>query len=189
MVVTWAEPIVDLLLGTRFGESASVLRALGPYIYLLGFGPLVSVGATYLGEARRRIPVTIATLFVNILIDVILIPRIGIVAGAIGTSAAYGLYAPAHLLIVQRALGFRLRPIAASIARSVAAAGAAAGVLAGFGTSELSPLEWVLGAGAGLAAFVAVLLLTREVSVRELLAAGAFVRRLLARGGNRSAAT
>lgn len=180
-IIPWARPIVDVVLGRGYGESAIVLQALGPYIYLLGFGPLVSIATNYLGEARRRIPVAISTVVVNLVIDLILIPRIGIVAGAIGTSAAYALYAPAHLLIVRRALAFPLRPIALSIARSLAAGAAAAGVLAMFGTSRLTPVDWTAGSVAGLATFVAVLLLTREVSTRELLLVGAFAHRLFER--------
>lgn len=181
VVVVWAKPIVGVVLGAGYGESARVMQVLGPYIYLLGFGSLVSLAANFLGEARRRIPVAISAAAVNVIIDVLLIPRIGVVAGAIGTSAAYALYAPGHLLIVRQVLGFSLRPIAFSVGRSLAAGACAGGVLALFGTSKLTLLDWTAGGAAGLVTFVAALLLTREVSARDLRFAVSFGRRLLAR--------
>jgi heme-degrading monooxygenase HmoA len=72
-------------LGPGYEESADVLRALTPYVFLAGLAPLVSLAVNFLGEARRRIPIALGAVAVNVAIDVTLIPRIGIVAGAIGT--------------------------------------------------------------------------------------------------------
>ena len=96
-VLVWAEPIVDLVLGDEYAESAEVLRALGPFVFLLGLGPLASLAVNYLGEARRRVPIAIVTVVVNVVIDLVLIPEIGIVGAAIGTDVAYAIYVPAHL--------------------------------------------------------------------------------------------
>jgi O-antigen/teichoic acid export membrane protein len=178
VLVVWATPIVDLLFGSEYAESANVLRALGPYIYLVGFGAIASVGAMYLGEARRRIPVAIAALVVNVGLDVILIPRIGVVGGAIGTSAAYALYGPGHVLIVRQTLGFSLRPLGWCVARSLAAGAAAGAVLAAFGTSELSLADWVAGGSLSLVAFVGVLLLTGEVSAGDVRRAARVAHRV-----------
>ena len=55
-VVVWAGPIADTVLGGGFEESADVMRALAPLIYLFGLAPLVSVGVNYLGEAGAGSP-------------------------------------------------------------------------------------------------------------------------------------
>ncbi len=169
-IVVWAEPIVDLLLGKGYEESADVLRALAPFVFLQGIAPLVSLAVNYLGEARRRIPIAIATVLINLGIDLVLIPRIGIVGGAIGTDVAYALYVPAHLWICNRLLGLELRPVGLAFARSMIAAGGMAAVLVAVGTESLSPVDWILGLVAGTAAFAVILLLTREVTWAELLA-------------------
>ena len=86
-----------------------------------------------------------------------------------GSDIAYTLYAGANLWVSHRVLGLPLRPVAVTAARSLVAAGALAAVLAVAGTgSSLSPLEWVGGAAVGGIVYVAVLLLTREVSPAEL---------------------
>lgn len=179
-VVIWARPITELLLGDGYEESAEVLRALAPFIFLSGLAPLLSLAVNYLGEARRRVPIAIGAVIVNVVLDLILIPSMGIVGAAVGTGVAYALYVPAHFLICRQMLDLPLRPIAVTLARSLLAASAMAGVLALFGTDELSPLEWIAGALGGVAAFASVLVASRELTgheVRSGLLAGGRLRR------------
>jgi O-antigen/teichoic acid export membrane protein len=167
-LVVWAGPITHLLLGPKYGASADVLRALAPFVFLAGVGSLLAHSANYLGQAARRMPLALGAVAINALIDVILIPRIGIIAGAIGSSAALALYVPGHLWICARVIDVPLRPLALTLGRSLLAASAMAGVLFLAGTSHLSVGAWLAGAVGGLLAYAAVLLATREVSVDEL---------------------
>jgi O-antigen/teichoic acid export membrane protein len=168
VTTVWAEPIITLLLGPSFHGSAAVLRALAPFIFLAGIGPVVTVGMNYIGAARRRIPIALATTALNVVIDLILIPRIGVLGGAVGTDVAYLLYVPAHFLYCQRALDVPIRPIALTLVRSLLAAGVMALILATVGTRDLSIVEMLAGGALGLAAFAAMLLLTGEVSLRQV---------------------
>jgi O-antigen/teichoic acid export membrane protein len=174
-VVVWADPITDLLLGSAYADSADVLRALAPYIFVSGLAALLSIGVNYLGEARRRVPIAIAALLVNLVIDLILVPRIGIVGAAIGTDVAYVLYVGAHLWILRRLVELPLRPLAPTAFRSAVAALAMAAVLWAFGTSDLGAPALVAGAIAAPLAFAAVLLASREFSSDELAIARATV--------------
>jgi O-antigen/teichoic acid export membrane protein len=167
-VLGWAPLIVRVALGTHYGGSVEVLRVLAPFVFLLGFGPLVSGTVNYLGEARRRVPIAFATTATNIAIDFVLVPRIGVVGGAIGTDVAYALYAPAHLMICQRALGLDLRATAQTLGRTFAAGAAATGVLLLIGAPLSQPWVIVLGGIAALSLYVLVLLATREVDRAEI---------------------
>ncbi len=167
-LVVWADPLVELVLGTDYAESAEVLRALAPYVFLAGLGPLVSMAVNYLGEARRRLPIAIVAVAVNAAIDVVLIPEIGIVAGAIGTNVAYAIYVPAHLWICRGLLDLPLRPLLVSFAKALVAAAAMAGVLALFGTKDVSVPALLVGGLIGLAVYVSALLVLRELSAAEL---------------------
>jgi O-antigen/teichoic acid export membrane protein len=175
-VVVWAGPLVDLILGADFEESADVLRALAPLIYLFGLAPLVSVGVNYLGEARRRIPVAIAALVVNFVVSIVLLYEIGVVGSAIGADAAYLIYVPAHFWICKQLIGLPMRPVAATFARTLVSALAMAAVMLAFGTEDLTLLDWLAGGAAGLAAYCLCLVLTGEVKRTELLS----IRRALA---------
>jgi O-antigen/teichoic acid export membrane protein len=45
----------------------------------------VSLSVKYLGHARKRLPIAVGAVLVNLVINLILVPPIGVVAGAIGT--------------------------------------------------------------------------------------------------------
>ena len=167
-VLGWAPLLIEIGLGKEFAKSAAVLRALAPYVFLIGFGTLVSLSANYLGEARRRLPIAIVTVIVNLVLDLFLIPRIGVIGGCIGTDVAYAIYAPAHLLICKRALSLNLRPPARTLLRTLLAGSVLTGILFLFGDSTSSQL-WRIPAGGivGVFAFAAVLLLTGEMTVAQ----------------------
>jgi O-antigen/teichoic acid export membrane protein len=181
-VLGWAPLMVKVSLGAEFQESASVLRWLAPYIFMSGFGALVSVSANYLGQAPRRVPIAIATLLINLILDLVLVPRIGVIAGAIGTDVAFALYVPAQLLVCRAELNLDLRPTALTLGRTVLAGSATTGLLLLFGDSLARVWLTALGGVLGVVVFCAVLWLTREVmlwEVRAMLAAVPGARRLV----------
>lgn len=174
-IVVWAEPIVVTLLGSEYRESAAVLRALAPFVLLAGPAILVSVGVNYLGEARRRVPLIFVVLFVNIVADVILIPRIGIVGGAIGTDLGYLIWVPAHLLIIRRLLDLPLRPLWLALVRSLVAGAVAAVPLLMLGP-DVGLMVLIAGGAISSLLYIVTLYVTRELSrsdidlLRDLLA-------------------
>lgn len=185
-VLGWAGLLSEVALGSGYKESATVLRVLAPYVFLGGFGVLVSVTATYLGEAKRRVPVAIATATLNLVVDLVLVPRMGVVGGAIGTDLAFGFYAVAHLFICQRALQLDLRPAARTFLFTTVAGAAMTGVLLLFGDSLTHFWRIPVGGLAGLAVFCLVLAATREFTVsevRDLLDNVPLARRLVRRHG------
>ena len=166
-LLAWSEPITDVLLGSEYEESADVLRALTPFIFLQGIGPLVSVSVNYLGAARKRVPIAVAAVLVNVGIDLALLGEIGVVAAAIGSSAAYLIYVPGHLLICRRLLGIALRPVAVTVVRSLLACGAAVAVMLAFTGGGVALWEGAVGGLGALAAFCAVIFASGEISVAE----------------------
>ena len=167
-LLVWADPVVRLLLGGDYGDSVGVLRAMTPFIFLQGIAPLVSLTINYVGAARRRLPYAIASVLVNLAIDLALLREIGVVAAAIGTSVAYAVYVGGHFHLCRDLFGLRVRGLALTLVRSLAAAGAMAAVLAAFGTHDLSAIAWVAGLLLGTAAFAAVVVGLGEVRPREL---------------------
>jgi O-antigen/teichoic acid export membrane protein len=178
-LVVWAEPIVHLLLGSDYHGSVNVLRAFAPFVFLGGVGQIFSFTANYLGQARRRLPVAIAAVLINVFLDILLIPRIGIVAGAIGSDIAIAVYVPAHVLICAKVVDLPLRAMTVTLVRTLAAAVAMGAVLYGVGTSSLSVAEWVEGVVGGTLAYLSVVIVARELSVAELRAGAAWAGRRL----------
>ncbi len=168
----WAEPLTRLVLGPGYAESADVLRALTPFVFLLAISPVLARGVTYMGEARLRIPIAIGALLINLAIDLVLLSEIGIVAGAIGTDVAYILYVAAHLWICKRLIGTRLRPLARTLIAVLMAIACMSAVLFAFGTGDVSLPLLIVGGALGLAVYVGALLATRELTAAELTALG-----------------
>jgi O-antigen/teichoic acid export membrane protein len=166
--VVWAGPIADILLGEGYGQSATVLAVLAPFTFFQGFAPLVSLSVNYLGEARRRVPIAVITLFLSVGLDLLLISQFDLVGAAISTDISYGFYTLAHFWLCKRLLDMPLRPVARDLVRCVVAAVAMGLVMAAFGTRDLSWWEIVLGGFAGVVVYIGALLALRAVTLDEL---------------------
>jgi O-antigen/teichoic acid export membrane protein len=166
-MIVWARPIVDVLLGSGYRGSTDTLRVLSISAYLGAFAPLVSVSANFLGDARSRVPLMLGAAALDGAIDVVLIPRIGIISGAIATGAALALMDLGHIRIVRRHVTFPLAPLMLSVARGLLAAAAMAAVLLIVGTNHSIPVL-ILGGALGIVEFAAALVLVGEISLSEL---------------------
>jgi O-antigen/teichoic acid export membrane protein len=181
-LLVWAEPIQSLVLGPGYEDSADVLRALAPFAFLVGVSPMVSLSVNYLGQARRRIPIAVGAVVINVAIDLALLSQIGIVAAAIGTDVAYSFYVVAHLWLLRRMVGLSMRPIVAGFARATVAAAAMSAVLLALGTGDVALPVLLLGAPVGVATYVVALLLVRAITPAELRGAAGRVRALVRPG-------
>jgi O-antigen/teichoic acid export membrane protein len=175
-LLVWAQPIVELGLGSGYEGSVPVLRALAPFMFLLGVGTFISLAVNYVGEAKQRIWLSIGTLVLCAAIDLALLPTIGVVGAAIGMDVAFTGYVLGHFWICKRVFDYSVEQLALTLMRCLVAAGAMAGALALIGTSSLSWGQWVSGAIAGTLAYVFALIATREVSRAEIAAAVGMVR-------------
>ncbi len=170
-VLVWARPIADVALGSGYGGSVGVLRALAPFMFLLGIGTFITLAVNYVGEARQRIWLSIGTLLICAAIDLALLPTIGVVGGAIGMDVAFTLYVLGHFWICKRVFDFPVERIAMTLGRCLLGAGAMAAALALIGTSSLTLGQWLAGAIAGAGAYALALIVTGEVSRAELRSA------------------
>ena len=182
-VVVWADPLVQLALGDGYGRSADVLRALSPYIYLSGLAALVAGGVNYLGEAKRRVPIALMDVGLSVALTAVLLPTIGLLGAAYASDVVPVLYVGFHLWILRRFIDLPMRPLLLAMARGLLAAAAMAGVLLAFGTDDLSVIDWIGGTLLGVAAFLAVLVVTREVTVADLRALPGYAKRRFGRRG------
>jgi O-antigen/teichoic acid export membrane protein len=177
VLLGWAQPLVNVFLGSDYDLAGRVLRGLGPYAFLYGVGPLITIAVTYVGGAKQRVPIVIGALVVNLILDLILLPTIGVMGATIATSVAFAIYVPAHMRILLRSFELDLRPIALTLVRSLAAAGAATGLLLVIGDQHLRAVDVAAGAVAVPLMFGGVLLVLGEVTLEELRALTRLARR------------
>lgn len=177
-IVVWADPIVRLVLGDSYQASAAVLRALAPFVFLQGLGPLLSVSVNFLGQARRRVPIAIAALGINLGLCLLLVPWLGVIGGAISTSIAYAVYVPAHFRLCLVMLDLCAAPFIRTLACSLLAAIAASVILALAGTSQLAAVEALVSTVIGAAVFLGILLVTGELKRSTIENAVSWLRRI-----------
>ena len=178
--IVWAGPITGLVLGPGYAGAAGVLTALAPYIFFSGLAPTVTLSVNYVGEARRRVPIALATVVLSLGGSALLIPSHGLIGAAVATDVAYGFYTLAHRVALpapaqptawprwcgrSRALSRRQRRWPSCSRRSA--------------RQHLSPGDWLLGAIGGVGTYVAMLLFTRELRGRDLVIAFDFLRRVV----------
>jgi O-antigen/teichoic acid export membrane protein len=176
-LLIWSQALIHLVFANKYPQAPAVLRALTPYVLLAGIAQPTTLAINYLGQARRRVPIAVAMLAVNVLIDVTLLPQIGVVAGAIGTSAAYAIWVPAHVWLLRQQAGLRLRPILLTLVRSCLAGGAMVGALALLGTGNVPIGLIVAGAVTGPLVYFLALFALRELTLVDVQV----FRRMLAR--------
>ncbi len=173
-IVVWARPITELLLGSRYSQSAEVLRALAPFVFFAGLAPLV-VRAAGGPEVSPRVSIYAGTLAIAVAAGFILIPRRGVVGGAIAADIAIGFYVLAYIWVCRRRFDLRIRTLVWALASSLTAAAAMGIVLASVGTKDLTLADWLIGCFGGLAAYVAMLIFTRELTTAQIARAASVV--------------
>lgn len=179
-IVIWSGAILHLIFGDKYPGAPAVLQTLAPFVYLSGIAQITTLAVNYLGEARRRVPIAVAMLSVNVVVDVVLLPRIGIVAGAIGTSAAYAVWVPAHLWILRGHAGLVLWPLLRTACRTLIAGAAMVGALAALGTGHVPVGLMAAGLVVGPITYFAALFAVRELTLRDVAVLRAIVARRVA---------
>jgi O-antigen/teichoic acid export membrane protein len=169
-MIVWSKPLVDLLLGHGFGQSAPVMQVLSVAAFVSAPAALLSVSINYLGAARRRVKIIAVTLVLGIIATYVLIDKKGLIGAAVADDLVSAVYVVATLWLCARLIAIDLESLVVSVTRILIAAAAMSLVLLIVGTDHLSPAQWLVGAAAGAAAYAGVLLITREISIVELRA-------------------
>jgi O-antigen/teichoic acid export membrane protein len=183
-IIVWAPAIIRILLGGSYGGSVATTRWLSGAILLGGMAPLVSTAANYLGDARSRVLLMVGATLLDGLIDVILIPRIGIISGAIATAIAYAVMFYGHIRICERHIVIPRRQLCLTALRCLLAAAAAAGICLLWGTDP-DVLSLIVGAIACAVVFGVVLLVVGEFNKAEVSGAVAAIRGRIPRTSRR----
>jgi O-antigen/teichoic acid export membrane protein len=167
-MLIWSKPIIGLLLGPGYGSAVDVMRVLTVQAFVTAPASLISVSVSYLGEGRRRVLIMVGILAIGLISTYLLLRVAGLVGAAAADDLVAVLYVSGHLWLCRRLIAVDIRRLAWSTARTLMAAAAMTLPLLVAGVNHLSPVSWVLGSCVGVAAYVAVLLASRELTVAEL---------------------
>ena len=104
VLLIFTKEIITLLYGTTYLNAVPMLRVLLIFILSFSVGSLISPQIDYLGLAKKRAIAIIIAIGLNIILNLILIPKYGGLGAAIGTVASYTPYTLYNLNTLWRAL-------------------------------------------------------------------------------------
>lgn len=106
-IILVAEPLVELVFGTDYLGAVPVLQVLGLYAFVKANLMVSAKALDFLGRARSRAVVKGVTSVLNVLLNIALIPTIGVVGAAIATVITSSMYAAATVYILYDELQFQ----------------------------------------------------------------------------------
>lgn len=104
-----AEPMIQYVFGPEYLGSVPVLQIMSLYVLANAINRITSDGLDFLGRARARAIVKSITAVANVILNILLIPTIGLVGAAIATVITYSLYTGANVVIIGRELPVQFR--------------------------------------------------------------------------------
>ncbi|WP_226007305.1 flippase [Natrinema salinisoli] len=107
-LVLVAEPTIGLVFGEEYLGAVTVLQVLSLYVILQAITKITSNGLDFLGRAKDRAIVKGITAVLNVGLNVVLIPRYGVVGAAVATVFTYSMYTAANVFIIHQEFGLRL---------------------------------------------------------------------------------
>jgi O-antigen/teichoic acid export membrane protein len=105
-LILLSEPGIQYVLGKEYLDAVPVLQVLAIYAVLQSITKLTGEGLDYLGRARARATIKGITALLNLILNLILIPLIGVVGAAIASVASFTLYAAFNVYIMYAEVGF-----------------------------------------------------------------------------------
>ncbi|KDE60389.1 polysaccharide biosynthesis protein [Halostagnicola sp. A56] len=112
-----AEPLMTMVFGAEYAGAVPIVQVFSLFIVLQTITNLTSDSLDYLGRARSRAIAKGATSAANLLLNIALIPTIGVVGAAIATVATHTVYVLVNLYIVHSELTLHLESLARSFGR------------------------------------------------------------------------
>lgn len=128
-----AGPLIELLFGAAYLPATPVLQVLSLFVLIHSINTITSSGLDYLGQANNRAAAKIVMALTNVVLNIILIPVLGITGAALATVVTYGGYTLANVYFIHRELQLRvghvLRKAAVVTAITAVMAGAVVSLL------------------------------------------------------------
>ncbi|MFC4541761.1 flippase [Halosolutus amylolyticus] len=95
-----ADPTVRFIFGSDYAEAVPVLQVLSLFVLCKAINSVTQQAIDYLGRARFRAVAKAVTSAGNLLLNIVLIPTIGVVGAAVATVFTFGLYTMTNVYIM-----------------------------------------------------------------------------------------
>ncbi len=116
-LVLISEPLVTIVFGLKYSGAIPVIQVFSLYLILSSGNRVMANVLDFLGKAKARAYAKGAVSLLNVVLNVALIPRIGVVGAAYSTVAAQMLYAIYNMHLVSSDVSIRYEYVARSMTK------------------------------------------------------------------------
>ncbi|WP_137284589.1 flippase [Halorussus salinisoli] len=110
-----AEPMIKLVFGTEYLGAVPVVQSLAIYAIFYSSNKVTSLALDFLGRAKNRAIAQFLTAVMNVILNIILIPAIGVVGAAHATVITYSIYSLYNFYIISSELNVDVVKVAKNI--------------------------------------------------------------------------
>jgi len=110
-LIAVAGPLVELVFGSRYSNGSGVLQILAVYAIFRAVTKVTGEGLDFLGRAKDRAKIKFITAVLNVILNVILIPKYGVQGAAIATVSTYSIYTIFNYYIMNKELAINHKNI------------------------------------------------------------------------------
>ena len=111
-----ADPVVSTVFGPEYAGAAPVLQVLAGFMLVNAVNKVTSDGLDFLGRARERAIVKTVTSVANFLLNLLLIPWLGVVGAAVATVLTYTVYTTTNVYIIHTELELNVGALGRTLA-------------------------------------------------------------------------
>ncbi|WP_027119220.1 flippase [Natronorubrum tibetense] len=116
-IILVADVAIPSIFGDEYTGAIVVVQILALFVFFEGLASISSPAVDYLGRARSKAIVKFITSLGNLILNILLIPVVGVVGAAIATVITHGLYSFATVYIVYTELPFDVPSIGRCLLR------------------------------------------------------------------------
>ncbi|MDJ1433107.1 flippase [Halostagnicola sp. A-GB9-2] len=165
-----ADPAVTLIFGQEYHGAIPVVQMFSIYVLIQAISYVTGSGLDYLGKAKFRAILKGTIAVGNVVLNIILIPTIGITGAALATVLTYGFYVTGNVYLMHCELPLDWAKIAANTIKALLIAsvmGAIVFALSAYITGYLSLIAVI---GTGIAIWATLSIATGVVEPQEIRA-------------------
>ncbi len=163
-----ADPAVTLIFGQEYHGAIPVVQVFSFYVLIQAISYVTGSGLDYLGKAKYRAVLKGTIAVGNVILNIILIPTIGIIGAALATVLTYGFYVTGNVYLMHRELPLDWPEILANTTKALLIAsvmGAIVFALSAYITGYLSLIAVI---GTGIAIWAALSIATGVIEPQEI---------------------
>lgn len=110
-----AEPMIEHVFGSDYAGAVPVIQVFAIYIVLDAIDNITNDGLDFLGRARHRAIIKSTSGVLNVLLNLALIPTIGVVGAAISTVICYGIMVLVNVYLIHTELSLAIGRLVRSL--------------------------------------------------------------------------